>query len=278
MSNHEKDHLREENKYQQLHLQLDGEEKEEKHKQQQEGEEEEEEKILISSDNNSSGIRNVVVTGFGLFRDHQINPSWEAIKDGQLKINRSNINVITKQVNVSYEDADKAVSTLWKEYNPILLIHVGLAAHENAIRIEQLARHGPYIHDDVVQFAPHKELRHYDNDDDDGDFNKSLEENIIIKNYSCKPCQFGCSKTCLNIDRVCDKMNQLFENNQVVIPTKKSNDAGLYLCEYIYHRSLAICDKAVFVHVPSVENFELHDIRNALKFTTEFLVDEVLNY
>lgn len=273
MSNHEKDHHWKENKYQRQHL--DGEKKEEEKQQQRQGEEEE--NILISSDNNSSGVKNVVITGFGLFRDHQINPSWEAIKDGQLKINRSNINVITKQVNVSYEDAANAVSTLWKEYNPILMIHVGLAAHENAIRIEQLARHGPYIHDDVFKFAPHKELRHYDDDDND-DFNKSLEENVIVKNYSCKPCQFGCSTTCLDIDRVCDKMNQLFENNQVKIPSKKSTDAGLYLCEYIYYRSLTICEKTVFVHVPSVENFELHDIRNALKFSIEFLVDEVIKY
>lgn len=261
MSNHEKDRLWEENKQQQ---QLRGEEKEQ-------------EKTLISShiDNSSSnGTKNVVVTGFGLFRDHQINPSWEAIKDGQLKINRSNINLITKQVDVSYKDADKAVSTLWKEYNPILMIHVGLAAHESAIRIEQLARHGPYIHDDVVEFAPHKELRHYDHDDNNA---KSLEENIILKDYSCKPCQFDYSKTCLNVDRVCDKLNQLYQNNQVVLPTRKSTDAGLYLCEYIYHKSLTICDRTVFVHVPSVENFQLHDIKVALKFSIEFFIDEILN-
>lgn len=269
MSNHEKDRHWEENKHKQQRGQQQQQEEQEKEKGK--------EKFLINShnDNSSSGTKNVVVTGFGLFRDHQINPSWEAIKDGQLKINRSNINVITKQVNVSYEDADKAVSTLWKEYNPILMIHVGLAAHESAIRIEQLARHGPYIHDDVINYAPHKELRQYDHDND---ADKSLEENIILKNYSCKPCQFDCSKTCLNIDLVCDRMNQLFQNNQVVMQTRKSTDAGLYLCEYIYHKSLTVCDRAVFIHVPSAENFQLLDIRKALKYSIEFLIDEAIKY
>lgn len=214
-------------------------------------------------------IRNVIITGFGVFRSHQINESWEAIKDG-LKIDRPNVNLIVKHINVSYQDVDKAVSTLWKQYDPLLMIHVGLAAHERAIRIEQVARHGPYIHDDVLKFAPHRELRYYGDEEEE----KSSEENIIKKSYSCKPCKFDSSQTCLNIDQVCDKLNQAFENHRVPIPTKKSKDAGLYVCEYIYSRSLTICDRAVFIHVPSSENFKLEDIKTNLQYSIELLIDE----
>ena len=39
------------------------------------------------------------------------------------------------------------------------MVHVGLAAFEDSIRIEQVARHGPYMHKDVDQQAPHEDLR-----------------------------------------------------------------------------------------------------------------------
>lgn len=215
---------------------------------------------------------NVVVTGFGVFRDHLVNPSWEAIRDGQLKIDRPNINLIVKQVDVSYEQVDNAIPNIWKDLKPLLVVHIGLAAHETSIRIEQIARHGPYIHDDVVQHAPHKHLRHYKGDEDG-----CLEENVIRRGYSCKPCDFGCSTTCIDVDRVCTEMNRAFDEGKLKLPTKISKDAGLYVCEYIYQKSLCISDRCVFIHVPDVENFKIDDIRTSLKYCIEILVDEVLN-
>lgn len=218
----------------------------------------------------SAGSRNIVITGFGLFRDHQVNPSWEAIRDGRLKIDRPNINVITEQVDVSYEEVDRVVSTLWKQYNPLLVVHVGLAAHESAIRIEEVARHGPFIHDDVRKQAPHKDLRQYEGGDD------GLEENVVKCGYICKPCSFDCSSTCFNIDRVCDMMNEAHDKGLLVLPSRKSKDAGLYVCEYIYQKSLKISSKSVFIHVPDTKSFKLEDIRAALKYAIELLVDEAL--
>lgn len=218
--------------------------------------------------NLKSGQRNVVITGFGLFRDHKINPSWEAIKDGQLKIDRDDIKVIAKQVDVSYAEVDEVVETLWKEYNPIVMIHVGLAAHEVSIRLEQVARHGPYINDDVRKQAPHKELR----EKVDGG---STEDSNTRPTYTCKPCEFGCSSSCIDLDKVCDKMNQAYKEGILAIPTKTSRDAGLYVCEYIYHKSLCVCDRAVFIHVPDVDSFKLDDIREALNFAVEAIIEAV---
>lgn len=215
----------------------------------------------------SSEKRTIVVTGFGLFRNHESNPSWESIRDGRLKIDREGYDIVTKRIDVAYKEVDKAVDDLWKQYKPKIMVHVGLAAHETGIKLEQMARCGPYIHDDVVKHAPHKELREY--------VGESLEENLIKHTYYCKPCEFDCSTTCLDLDHVCFEMNKAHEKGLLALPTKTSQDAGLYVCEYIYHKSLSICDRAVFIHVPDVKKFKLEDITSALKFAIETLIDSL---
>lgn len=210
--------------------------------------------------------RNVVITGFGLFREHKANPSWDAIASDELKIDRPSIKIIKKQVDVIYAEVDRVVEDLWKTYDPLLMIHIGLAAIDSRIRIEQVARHGPYIHDDVAHEAPHKDLRIYEGE--------THEEGVKRHRYTCKPCKFESSRTCLNVDRVCDKMNYMYEHGLISIPFKKSTDAGLYVCEYIYQKSLRICDRTVFIHVPDTDTHSLYDIRTALKYTIEVLIDE----
>lgn len=64
--------------------------------------------------------KTVVVTGFGLFRDYQVNASWEVaqelLKTGITK--DLNINLITVNVPVSYKDVDQIVPTLWSQHKP----------------------------------------------------------------------------------------------------------------------------------------------------------------
>lgn len=217
-----------------------------------------------------TNVDNVVVTGFGLFRDHKLNPSWEAIRDGQLVIDRD-VNVITKQIEVSYEGVDKAADQLWSEYKPMLMIHVGLAAHEDQIRLEQIARDGPYLKDDIKQNAPHKELRQYINVDPSSTKQSAPNQ----PEYTCKPCQFGAKRTLLNVESVCHKLNELHKKGQLPIGFACSQDAGLYVCEYLYRASLKICPRVVFIHVPDVKKFTLEQIRVSLKFAIESLIDEL---
>lgn len=212
-------------------------------------------------------MHNVVVTGFGLFRDHKSNPSWEAIKDGQLKLDRPNINVITREVMVSYREVDQVVHELWDEYKPILMVHVGLAAFEQTIRIEQLARHGPYLYRDVVQEAPHEELRL---------FYERCERQIEATEDLADPAdKFDCSRSYFDIERVCQKLNQFHLEGKLPIGFKCSQDAGLYVCEYLYQASLRKCDRAVFIHVPDTDKCPLEVTRLALKLAIETLLDEL---
>lgn len=226
---------------------------------------------MYQSNNTNTDKRSIVITGFGVFRDHQLNPSWECIKDEQFKIDIPDLNIIKAQIDVSYEVVDEYVEKLWKEHDPLLMVHIGLAAHESNIRIEQVARHGPFIHDDIFKYAPHKDLRSYQETD------QSLEENTIQRSYACKPCSFDQSSTCLDIDRVCDKVNKLYGEGKLSLPVKKSTEAGLYVCEYIYQKSLRICNRAVFIHIPDIVKFKLEELRAALKVTIEALIEEVLS-
>jgi len=224
----------------------------------------------------SSESQTIVVTGFGLFRDHKSNPSWEAIRDGRLIIDRPNVKIVTKQIDVIYDEVDKSVQDLWNEHRPMLMVHLGLAAFEKSIRLERLARHGPYIHDDITQQAPHKELRLYPTDGDNKQAAGSLEENVRPHPYSCKPCSFKSTETRINIERVCSSLNRLHADGKVKIPFKCSDDAGLYLCEYIYQKSLRINNRAIFIHVPNTGDvYTLDDITVCIKHAIEFILDEL---
>lgn len=192
---------------------------------------------------------NIVVTGFGKFKEHTMNPSWEAIKDGQLKIDRPNIIVITKEIDVSYKAVQEQVKEFWKTHKPILMVHVGLAACSSCVKLEKRARHGPYLGDDIYGTALHAHLKG-------------------------KSCQFDESITCLNIESICDKLNQLHKQGSISIPFNASNEAGLFLCEFIYQESLKICDRTVFIHVPNVsEKITLDDIRLSIKYAIEACLD-----
>lgn len=214
-------------------------------------------------------MQNVVVTGFGPFRDHQSNPSWEAIRDGRLRIDRPNINLVTRQIKVSYQEVDETIAQLWAQFEPILMVHVGLAAHEDTIRIEQVARHGPYLHDDVAGHAPHSELRRfYERNmqrEGDNQATKSIEPPFQTK--------FDCSRSRFDVEQICERLNESRRDNNATLSFKCSQDAGLYVCEYIYQTSLRICDRTVFIHVPDTKKFQLDEISCALQRAIEAILD-----
>lgn len=68
----------------------------------------------------------VLVTGFGPFENHIINASWEAAKElNKLCANSkemTDVEIIVKEIPVSYEDVTMYISKLWKEYKPIVNI------------------------------------------------------------------------------------------------------------------------------------------------------------
>lgn len=64
--------------------------------------------------------KTVVVTGFGLFQNYEVNASWEVARalpeTGLAK--ELNVNLITINIPVSYKDVDRMVPTLWDRHKP----------------------------------------------------------------------------------------------------------------------------------------------------------------
>lgn len=71
-------------------------------------------------------VLNVLVTGFGPFREHVINASWESViklpeEDILLPSNikpNTKINLLVYQLPVAYDFVTENMEALWKKYEP----------------------------------------------------------------------------------------------------------------------------------------------------------------
>ncbi|KAK0162032.1 hypothetical protein PV327_008407 [Microctonus hyperodae] len=167
--------------------------------------------------------RNIIVTGFGPFQNHTINASWQAVKalaktsSEELK-KRYKINLIIEEIPVIYDHVTDRIPQLWKEYNPLFVIHVGVSNLACCLTIEKIAHNMGYDREDVCQKCPKM---------NDNEQCRALETEIDVENL----CNI------LNESRICS--------------FSVSHNAGRYLCEYTYYQSLCIGrNQTLFVHVP----------------------------
>lgn len=59
----------------------------------------------------------VLITGFGPFRDIEVNSSWIAVKE-LAKIGIAGVNLIIKEIPVEYDTVAKQIPKLWEKYKP----------------------------------------------------------------------------------------------------------------------------------------------------------------
>lgn len=159
------------------------------------------------------------MTGFGLFNTYKVNASWEAVK---LLNDRKfpGYKLITVEVPVTYKYIEENIDLLWSKYKPSLVIHVGVC-HRRWITLEHCANRLGYVKTDSEDCC----------------------------HPTQKVCEIGedCIRTGINIEAICASL----EKHDIKIGVSK--DAGRYLCEYIYYKSLNIdSSKTLFVHVPSL--------------------------
>lgn len=201
----------------------------------------------------------ILVTGFGPHGNIGCNPSWEAIRDNRLKINREGWVIITARLDATYDAANKfseMYGHVWKQYNPVIVVHLGFEPNNKSfLQFEKFARDGLYVKEDINSYAPHANLA-------------SRAEGYV----SAPP---AWSATCFNLDAICDKLNSLHREGKIALLAKKSTEAGLDVCEYLYFRSLiqSSLRRVVFIYVPDVMNFGLNDITLALKYAIELIAD-----
>lgn len=197
----------------------------------------------ITSDNGldstASSTFRVLITGFGPFKTHSVNASWEAVSLLPDKVPNTNIEIFKEQVQVSYTYVDTTVPQLWKKYNPDLVIHVGVSDMARTITLESCGHKDDYISHDIYRELP-----------------------CDAKCKAAERCPEPTEqiRTQLNLAKLIEdfrtKKSDLHEALEVDISkvdVTLSCNAGRYLCEYIYFTSLCIdSGRCVFIHVPVI--------------------------
>lgn len=194
--------------------------------------------------------KKIVVTGFGPFRNHIVNASSEAVKELAKLWPKSELcdyQLITKYIPVSYEHVSTEVSKLWKEHNPIIVIHVGVSHKANCLTIENVAHSTGYKQPDI--------------------HNKCPDERCVLPRAL---------KTCIDVNTLCDCVNK--NTNESGCTACVSHDAGRYLCEYIFYQSLNIgTEKTLFVHVPDLHVYSSTQTSKGLYDIIYFLIKMLNN-
>lgn len=162
----------------------------------------------------------ILLTGYGPFGEHTVNPSWQAVKTVFEHWNHPEHQLKVQEVPVSYSYVQSHIPSLLKDFQPNIVIHVGVG-FAGSVSLETCAHSTGYSRHDI----------------DD----------------CCGPVhgECVCLQTTLDIDKIISECCKNVELNIV-----KSVNAGRYLCEYIYYTSMqetlkeGIKRKVLFVHVP----------------------------
>ncbi|KAG7201924.1 hypothetical protein KM043_004634 [Ampulex compressa] len=144
---------------------------------------------IVSAIGMDSNIEHtVIVTGFGPFEHHAVNASWEAVKElSQLCSNSKefrDIRVVIKEIPVSYEYVAEEIPKLWKEFNPIVVLHIGVSHKAKCLTLEHYAHGNGYKRKDIYDRCP-KEVN----------ISPDVLETVIDVNKICKIVNENLTKT-----------------------------------------------------------------------------------
>ena len=168
----------------------------------------------------------VLLTGFEPFGKYKENSSW-AVAEKVTACGVVDAEVIARRLPVSFAGVAKALRDAVEECSPDTVIMLGQAAGIDYIKLERIAinmmdatiaDNNGYIPDEEPIYA---------------DGTVALFTNVDIK------------KLCRAVE-------------ELGIPAKVSNSAGLYVCNRTYYEALRLCNerpgmKALFVHLPLYE-------------------------
>ncbi|XP_039629203.1 pyroglutamyl-peptidase 1-like isoform X3 [Polypterus senegalus] len=161
----------------------------------------------------------VLLTGFGPFRQHLVNPSWEAVKGVKASGLLADVQIHIMEVPVSYRKAQEVILGMWRSLNPKLAVHFGVAPRSDTIILEQTGKNTKYTNRDIEGLCPSK---------------------------GC--CVEGGPQ---QIDSIIDMKAARRRLQLLGLDVLYSRDAGRFLCDFLYYSSLYYgSQKAVFIHVP----------------------------
>ncbi|KAJ8408371.1 hypothetical protein AAFF_G00257850 [Aldrovandia affinis] len=170
--------------------------------------------------NNSK--RTVIVTGFGPFGEHTTNASWVAVQELKKLGLGHDVDLHVYEVPVEYQTVQSLVPSLWKQYHPQLVVHVGLSGMATTVTLEKCGRNHGYKGLDNCSFCPDTQC--------------------------CVDGGPDCIDSVIDMDSVCKRVTAA----GLGVAVSVSKDAGRYLCDYTYYTSLYLSrGRSAFVHVPA---------------------------
>ncbi|KAJ8330222.1 Pyroglutamyl-peptidase 1 [Batrachochytrium dendrobatidis] len=173
----------------------------------------------------------IVVTGYGPFGTHSVNPSAEAVKTLPRKI--GDYDVVTYQLPVAYKEVTECIEEIYsKDTPPHYAIHVGVAL-PGTISLERQAHNSGYILPDI---------------------NEQLPPNGVAVAGGKEVLQTG-----LDLSTIKNRMH-----SKGWMTVNESMDPGRFLCSFIFYQSMDRASKtkhsalqqqytqSLFVHIPPV--------------------------
>ncbi|KAJ8274018.1 hypothetical protein COCON_G00086430 [Conger conger] len=171
-----------------------------------------------------NGKRTVVVTGFGPFGEHAVNASWVAVQELELLGLGPDVQLHVQEVPVEYQAVNSLLPSLWEQYQPQLVVHVGVSGAATTVTLEMCGHNHGYKRLDNCRFCPDTQC--------------------------CVEGGADCIDSVIDMETVCRRVNASGLDVAVTV----SKDAGRYLCDYTYYLSLHLSGGcSAFVHVPPLE-------------------------
>jgi len=170
----------------------------------------------------------ILLTGFGPFPNMPINPCVEIVSRIQHWAESQSFDLYSAILDVTYQGAFDHVQTIVKEFEPQMIVHLGVSSRSHAIHLEQSAincRNAsiPDVHGRCCINEP-----------------INIESSMNTR-----------LRTQLDVVTLQRDLSQLGH------PVAVSHDAGQYVCNSLYWQSLHHFDIPVlFVHIPNTNTEE----------------------
>ena len=164
----------------------------------------------------------IVLTGFGPFGQHKVNASWEAVRLVPGLWEDTEHPVVVEEIPVDYSWVQAREEGRWKE--AFFTVHVGVSHLATAVTLECRGHNTGYCRPDVAGACPPGE--------------------------TCQPDGLEEITTCLDMPALLAMVEAAGADTKFEL----SEDAGRYLCDFVYYRSL-LCSqgRSLFIHVPPLD-------------------------
>ena len=93
----------------------------------------------------------------------------------------------------------------------------------------------------------------------------------------CVPGAAAVQTTCLDLERVCSEVNTASLQAGLGVEACVSEDAGRYLCDFVYCKSLvSMAGRSLFIHVPPTDQpYSTDQVTQAIKLVLQSLIKQI---